>query len=452
MKIIRLILKYYKLIFNIVAKKRIEKNDTDVNSMHTLLVSVIATAPLMWGYSCLAYTTISTKEPFVVGVIASIIHLITPFLYRFTSSTLLLSFIFLTAGVIHQAAFAFFTGGFESSIIIWFGVIPMLGGIVAGRKGIVLMGIIVFGIALCYLGLQLSGFIFPNLITPTGHLIGQAMMVFGWILLSMIMIYIFTKLQDISNETLKIASDKIHTLFRILIHDVANPVMVIISGVEFLQRPGTSEERKTQITQRIERAANSTQEVITSVRNMYAVESGKGELNISAYPISEAVEYVEFVLKEKLDDKKINLIYCKQSLQKRLVLVDPVIFNNQVVLNIITNAAKFSHQGSNIHINVDETDQQDELVMSIRDEGVGMPDDLVNNLFEITAKTSRPGTNGEKGTGFGMIIMKAFVEKFGGGVRVFSKQMIDGCKDHGTEFLITLKKGIVQNEKIEERT
>ena len=70
-----------------------------------------------------------------------------------------------------------------------------------------------------------------------------------------------------------------------------------------------------------------------------------------------------------------------------------------------------------------------------------MPDELAAQIFNETGYTSRPGTQGEKGTGFGMPITKAFVEKFGGSITVSSKCIEDFPKDHGTIFEVKLKIG-----------
>lgn len=66
-----------------------------------------------------------------------------------------------------------------------------------------------------------------------------------------------------------------------------------------------------------------------------------------------------------------------------------------------------------------------------------MPETLIGELFDVTKKTSRPGTLGETGTGFGMHIMKSFIEMYGGEVKIVSQEGTQ--KDHGTTIKLYLK-------------
>lgn len=78
-------------------------------------------------------------------------------------------------------------------------------------------------------------------------------------------------------------------------------------------------------------------------------------------------------------------------------------------------------------------------MIKICDRGIGMPDDILNKIFDATASTSRPGTNNKQGIGFGMPIMKSYVEKCLGRVEVESKTIDHFPMDHGTCFRIFLK-------------
>ena len=79
---------------------------------------------------------------------------------------------------------------------------------------------------------------------------------------------------------------------------------------------------------------------------------------------------------------------------------------------------KFSYSGSNIYIK--GCREKDTILLSIKDEGMGMPQSILNNIFDISKPTSREGTQGEKGTGYGMPLVKKFVELFGGKLTIES--------------------------------
>jgi signal transduction histidine kinase len=84
---------------------------------------------------------------------------------------------------------------------------------------------------------------------------------------------------------------------------------------------------------------------------------------------------------------------------------------------------------------------ESEVLISIKDSGIGMPNKIKDSLFSSTAKTSRPGTNGEKGTGFGMPLVKVMIEEMGGHVTVDSiEKVADNQTDHGTTIHLKVPK------------
>ena len=108
--------------------------------------------------------------------------------------------------------------------------------------------------------------------------------------------------------------------------------------------------------------------------------------------------------------------------------------------NVFTNALKFSPRDGVIYITANK---QDGLVnLSICDNGIGIPESLLANLFDYGKMISRPGTEGESGTGFGMSLMKKFVEAFGGEIEVLSRDVESYPNDSGTDICISLKSDI----------
>ncbi|MCG8639494.1 MAG: ATP-binding protein, partial [Desulfobacterales bacterium] len=102
----------------------------------------------------------------------------------------------------------------------------------------------------------------------------------------------------------------------------------------------------------------------------------------------------------------------------------------------MTNAIKFSFKGSAIDIIADQN--QDLVSLSIIDKGIGMPKKIENDIFNIEKSISRPGTEGEVGTGFGMPLVKKFVEAYGGTIQIISKEKSADENDHGTKAVVTL--------------
>jgi signal transduction histidine kinase len=119
-------------------------------------------------------------------------------------------------------------------------------------------------------------------------------------------------------------------------------------------------------------------------------------------------------------------------------LAEPKVIGNHVLNNLLSNAIKFSYPDSTIEVNVDN--RESEVVISVTDHGVGIPQDLIKRLFDPFSRTTRRGTNGEPGTGFGMLTVKSFVDMFGGRIEVSSKTIDDSPTDHGTTVSVILRK------------
>lgn len=134
----------------------------------------------------------------------------------------------------------------------------------------------------------------------------------------------------------------------------------------------------------------------------------------------------------KLETKDITIV--KEGLDNHIfVLVDDVAFKTSVLSNIISNAIKFSENGSKISISAKI--EKEYVLVEIKDSGMGMPKELMSQVFDPHAKTSRPGTCGEKGTGYGMPLAMSYLKLMGGSITCSSEP------GAGTTFSFKLKKG-----------
>ena len=158
-------------------------------------------------------------------------------------------------------------------------------------------------------------------------------------------------------------------------------------------------------------------------------------LESSDVNILQTFKDAELLLAKRFKDKKIDL---ELSIPEYLTaFVEQRAFLNSVVLNLLTNAIKFSSQNSTIQVEVSQV-AENNVRISVRDFGIGMPDSIIENLFDTTQKKVRVGTSGEKGTGFGLPMVKKFVDIFGGSIEVISRTVQEYPNDHGTEFRIEL--------------
>lgn len=429
-------LRWYFRIYDYVARERLKKNDIDPREMHTLLVVVLSTGILMWAYAILACLTISSPVPGIVGLIASSVHLFSPLAFRFTNRSTIPTNMLLTAGITHQGTFAYFSGGFDSNILIWFGILPMIGGVICRRKGAVTWFYYCVVVAFVFFVLKLNHHPFPDSISSTGRLWSQALLVFGWIFLSSTIVVVYAGLGEHTEKILHDQSKKIDELFRVLFHDLANPLGRIAIGISIAKKQlaDADNNRGLEIAKT---ASDSMLEITQNIRKMYAVSKGKANVDLSLTPLNSAIEYVHKLYSTDLEKKQLKLTYPFDRNAGLQVLVEPVSFNNQVLGNILSNAIKFSPVNSEILITAYPV-THDTFAVEIKDNGIGIPKTLLPQLFDLTKKTTRSGTNGESGTGFGMHIMKSFVEMYGGQVVIESVESNDNGPS-GTTIRLILK-------------
>jgi signal transduction histidine kinase len=414
-------LRWYFRIFRFIAETRLKQEDLDPRPIHTLLVTVLSTGVLMWSYAILAHLTISSPIPGIVGYAMAITHLLSPLLFRFTNNAYLICNVVLASGMIHQGAFSYYSGGFLSFSLKWLAILPMLAGIISGTKGAITWGIVTLFVSSLFLVLELTSYSFPYLITDQGNLIGNALIQFGWIGLSSTLIGVYIILRENNEKLINMQSKSVDELFRVLFHDLANPLGRIDIGLTIANRqkndPAT--ERGLSIASR---AIDAMIEITQNVKKMYVISKEQsGQLELINYSLNEGIQYIQTLFHEPLKEKNITLHYDHKKYQDLKVLVEPISFKNQVLSNIISNAIKFSHENNKIQVLVTPLPQS-RVAIEIIDSGVGIPEDLLNDLFNYDKSTSRSGTKGEKGTGLGMQIMKSFVEKYDGEVFIESKE------------------------------
>ena len=229
-------------------------------------------------------------------------------------------------------------------------------------------------------------------------------------------------------------------LLTVVCHDIANALTVLqgeISLVRFYRQPVQSFNPAT--LDRMDYACSNIGEIINSVRMMEAVEQGLVQFSPKPVDLRTVFRNAEVLFAEHLAKRRLRIEFPELADENRFVMADRKILANHVFNNLISNAIKFSYPDS--HIVVTVTRESDSTIIRVADRGIGMPPELVARLFDLDAKTTRPGTDGEPGTGFGMRTVKNFIDLFGGQIEVSSKAENLCPDDHGTTVAIRLKSG-----------
>jgi signal transduction histidine kinase len=233
-----------------------------------------------------------------------------------------------------------------------------------------------------------------------------------------------------AEEKAKMLSHQRQALIHVLCHDLSNPISAIFSLTQIGHLLPPDEKEK--VIDTIKDNAQSSLDIIELIRKMQAIETGKLGLELTSIPLNEALSKSLSILNEKLATKKINI---ENNIHEGLSIIgDQTSLINSVFNNILSNSIKFSHENGLIRLTTERF--KENVTLKIQDFGVGIPEDILPHLFSETVETSRSGTDGETGTGFGMPLVKKFIEAYGGSIAVVSST---GGNDRGTTTILTFK-------------
>jgi signal transduction histidine kinase len=409
-------LQWYFPLFNYIASERIEARDIDLREIHKCISAVLATSILMWAYAILGVTVFTSQVPGTVGIICAAIHLASPILYKVTNRSLLVTNVVLSTGMIHQGTFSYFSGGFDSPTLKWFGILPLMAGFICGVTGALIWVALTVLASTLFLVLYANGYHFPHDISTTGHIISTSLIQFGFIFFCAVCIIHFHMLNLNQERILSTQAKKISDLFQVLFHDLSNPLVRIGMGLKVAQRGEENLEKGHDI---IGKAYQTMTEITQNIRRMYT-QQNLDRVDVTPLSLDLAIRHVESLFVEEFKTKNITFDFNREAVSDVMVLVEPISFKNQVLANIVGNAIKFCHNGGRIFVNA--IPSEDGLVsVEIQDDGIGIPPELIGQLFAEKKFQSRQGTNGEPGSGVGMKIIKSFVELYGGKISVESQ-------------------------------
>jgi len=221
-----------------------------------------------------------------------------------------------------------------------------------------------------------------------------------------------------SEEELKESNATKDKFISILAHDLRSPFQYLLGFSELLME-NFNDYDKHRIEEQINaiyQTSKTTYELLDQILLWANTHSGKLTIKPEKFNFLEITNSVVNEFKNQSDKKniKINLNENK----KLSVKADLNIFKT-VMRNLITNALKFTNQNGEINI-LAETDNQN-LTITISDNGIGISEDVMPKLWEIEEDYTTLGTNNEKGTGFGLKLCKELINKHGGKIWVESE-------------------------------
>ncbi len=205
-------------------------------------------------------------------------------------------------------------------------------------------------------------------------------------------------------DELKINSQEKDRILRAVAHDLRNPIGGIASLTALMADDEYTEEQKELINLVKETSYNSL-ELINEI--LEATNLALIELNVEPVDINSLVGNSVELLRFKAAEKAQKIIFEPLSEQQELYISREKIW--RVISNLISNAIKFSPTGASIFVKV--TKKANEVIISVKDHGIGIPEKLKEQVFNMFTSAQRPGTAGEKSFGLGLSICRQIMEK-----------------------------------------
>lgn len=213
---------------------------------------------------------------------------------------------------------------------------------------------------------------------------------------------------------LKKANDTKDRFFSIIAHDLRGPIGGI--SVIFNEMIDSGCDLDDQLLSSVRQTSKTTYELLENLLTWARSQGGQIKLSPCHITIHELLISSSDVLRSALDKKEITLnIKADVTLH---VYADRAMIST-VIRNLLNNAVKFSNRGGRITITAEK--QQTEVLISVSDTGVGIPDDVATKLFHVGEATTTRGTEHEAGSGLGLILVKDFVERNHGKIGVNSE-------------------------------
>lgn len=211
-------------------------------------------------------------------------------------------------------------------------------------------------------------------------------------------------------------------------HTLKNLIAPISAYVEMLQSGLVGEQKAGEINEKIGLCADTATQFCTSLMNVFRVRGGLTDFRAEKINPHDILQEYIIMIEGNLKVKRITV---DNQLDPTVYVLFNANFLSSIYMNLITNAIKFSHEDSTITV-TGECVEQEHFVIRVKDEGVGIDEAKIEEKLRNNTDYFTKGTMNESGTGLGLLLVQAILEKNNGSLRAYNN------KDKGATFEFTL--------------
>ncbi|HOM03963.1 MAG TPA: PAS domain-containing sensor histidine kinase [Candidatus Kapabacteria bacterium] len=234
-----------------------------------------------------------------------------------------------------------------------------------------------------------------------------------------------------SREKLKEIIDQKDRLLSIIAHDLKGPISAFV-GMSKMFSENLNELTLTELqeyTENMHKSASHILELLENLLEWSRVQRGKKQFNPERLNIRLVLKNVADLL---INSYKLKEVALNLEIENDAYVFADLQMLNTIFRNLISNALKFSFRGEKVEVRLSEFENK--YIVSIKDYGIGMDDELKSKLFNPAEKVSRTGTEEESSTGLGLLLCKEFIDYHKGRIWVESQPNL------GSTFFVELEK------------
>jgi signal transduction histidine kinase len=328
------------------------------------------------------------------------------------------------------------TQGIASPIVITLPVVVFYVLVVLGLRWALAWTAILSVIILGFYYLRDNGGLPPHQLSVEGF---KTYRLVSYVTGSILFVVLYTVYQKVFltlKEILSSQRQESAQILQIISHDLRSPLQIIQSYGQLITDT-QSKEKTNEYVEIIQKALDRITLVLDQVRNYEMAMGGRKLFEMKSVDLVESIDDVLEALRPQFTAKKIKVDFHPQENESFFVMGDKVAITEQVLANFLINAFKFSMENGAVRINL--TKGKKDVTVEISDKGVGMSPETLGSIFNFRKATTRPGTAGEKGSGFGMPIAKIFLDQMQAHVKIESRDVEESPQDHGTKVTLVFK-------------
>lgn len=227
-------------------------------------------------------------------------------------------------------------------------------------------------------------------------------------------------------------------------HELKTPLNVILGAIQILLLPSDeilNNSLEPKLNKHLRTMKQNCYRLLRLVNNLIDLskfDSGYFKLNLKNYDIVNIVEDITLSVADYIENKGIDLIF-DTDIEEKLMAVD-VDKIERIILNLLSNAIKFTNEGGQILVNL--WDKNDRILISVKDTGVGIPQDKLDVIFDRFGQVDKTLARNREGSGIGLPLIKSIAEMHGGNIKVSSEF------GKGSEFIVELPVRLVEENDI----